>query len=139
MCSSDLDVPRDTAADASEDAATDASADVARDSSRDASSDAAPDAEPDAAPDAEPDAAPDAELDAAPDAEPDAASDAAPDVMPAGMIRVRVAHLAPDAPAVDVCVRPAGAMSWAGVRPTLAGLGVAAGLSYPQEIGRAHV
>lgn len=43
--------------------------------------------------------------------------------------RVRVAHLSPDAPAVDVCLKPAGG---AYSRPLLAGLGASAGLSYPQ-------
>ncbi|MFO0580466.1 MAG: DUF4397 domain-containing protein [Polyangia bacterium] len=44
--------------------------------------------------------------------------------------RVRIAHLSPDAPAVDVCIRPAGASYPAA--PLLKGLGAAAGLSYPQ-------
>lgn len=44
--------------------------------------------------------------------------------------RVRIAHLSPDAPAVDVCLKPAGAAAYG--RPVLAGLGAAGGLSYPQ-------
>ncbi len=51
---------------------------------------------------------------------------------PAATISVRVAHLSPGAPAVDVCLRPASATAWTGVTPTLAGLGVTAGLSYSQ-------
>lgn len=43
--------------------------------------------------------------------------------------RIRVAHLSPDAPAVDVCVKPAGGAYRA---PVLASLGVPAGLQYPQ-------
>jgi hypothetical protein len=43
--------------------------------------------------------------------------------------RIRVAHLSPDAPAVDVCLKPAGG---AYGKPVLASLGAAAGLSYPQ-------
>jgi hypothetical protein len=50
----------------------------------------------------------------------------------AAMVRVRVAHLSPNAPAVDVCLRPASAMGFGGVRPTLASNMVAAGLSYTQ-------
>lgn len=50
----------------------------------------------------------------------------------AANIRVRVAHLSPNAPAVDVCLRPASASGFAGVRPTLASNGVAAGLAYTQ-------
>lgn len=43
--------------------------------------------------------------------------------------RIRIAHLSPDAPAVDVCV----ARSGAGFRaPLLASLGVRVGLAYPQ-------
>lgn len=44
--------------------------------------------------------------------------------------RVRIAHLSPDAPAVDVCIRPTGASYPAA--PLLKGLGAAAGLAYPQ-------
>ncbi len=47
-------------------------------------------------------------------------------------INVRVAHLGPDAPAVDFCVRPTTATTWSGVTPTLRGLGVTAGLAYTQ-------
>jgi hypothetical protein len=42
---------------------------------------------------------------------------------------VRVAHLSPDAPAVDFCVSPHGASTFTG--PVLASKGVAAGISYP--------
>lgn len=41
---------------------------------------------------------------------------------------VRVAHLSPDAPAVDVCLAPTGTSTWKG--PLLASLGAADGLSY---------
>ncbi|MEZ4359458.1 MAG: DUF4397 domain-containing protein [Kofleriaceae bacterium] len=44
--------------------------------------------------------------------------------------RVRLAHLSPDAPAVDVCVAPAGTGRFDA--PLLAGLGARAGLAYPQ-------
>ncbi|MFO0631185.1 MAG: DUF4397 domain-containing protein, partial [Polyangiales bacterium] len=44
---------------------------------------------------------------------------------------VRVGHLAPDAPAVDFCLRPASATSFAGVSPTLRGLGFSGGFSFP--------
>lgn len=44
---------------------------------------------------------------------------------------VRVAHLSPDAPAVDICLRPASSSSWA-VTPVLRGAGVASGLSFAQ-------
>jgi hypothetical protein len=46
------------------------------------------------------------------------------------LAHVRVAHLSPDAPAVDVCIAPAGTSAFAG--PLLASLGATAGLSYPQ-------
>ncbi|MFO0606999.1 MAG: DUF4397 domain-containing protein [Polyangiales bacterium] len=118
--------------DVARDAQPDAGDDAAPDAGDDAGDDAAPDASPDARVDATPDARADATPDATPDVAPDVAPDVPPDTMPAGMIRVRVAHLSPDAPAVDVCVRPAGAPSWSGLRPTLAGLGVTAGLAYPQ-------
>jgi len=55
-----------------------------------------------------------------------------PAPMPTPQINVRVAHLSPGAPAVDFCVRPSRVTSWDGVRPTLASLGVAAGLAYSQ-------
>jgi hypothetical protein len=42
--------------------------------------------------------------------------------------RLRVAHLSPDAPAVDVCLSPAGSGAWSG--PVLEGAGAAAGLSF---------
>jgi len=45
-----------------------------------------------------------------------------------GAARVRVAHLSPDAPAVDFCIAPAGSSDYVG--PVLAGAGGAAGLSY---------
>ncbi|HUS31773.1 MAG TPA: DUF4397 domain-containing protein [Kofleriaceae bacterium] len=44
--------------------------------------------------------------------------------------RIRVAHLSPDAPAVDVCLSQTGANRWQG--PLLASLGAPTGLSYPQ-------
>ena len=43
--------------------------------------------------------------------------------------RLRIAHLSPDAPIVDVCIAPAGTTSWTG--PILRGLG-ATGLAYSQ-------
>jgi len=43
--------------------------------------------------------------------------------------RVRIAHLSPDAPAVDVCIAEAGSNSWG--EPFLRGLG-GTGLAYPQ-------
>ena len=43
---------------------------------------------------------------------------------------VRVAHLSPDAPPVDFCVRAAGATSFTG--PVLASLGVTAGVAFQQ-------
>ncbi len=48
---------------------------------------------------------------------------------PPARARIRVAHLSPDAPAVDVCLKPSGG---AYTRPVLAGLGAAGGLSFPQ-------
>jgi hypothetical protein len=42
----------------------------------------------------------------------------------------RIAHLSPDAPAVDVCIAPTGTHAWG--RPLLGSLGAAGGLSYPQ-------
>ena len=42
--------------------------------------------------------------------------------------RLRIAHLSPDAPAVDVCIAPHGTTDFAG--PVLAGAGAASGLSY---------
>ena len=42
--------------------------------------------------------------------------------------RVRVAHLSPDAPAVDFCIAPAGTQEFAG--PVLAGAGALNGISY---------
>jgi hypothetical protein len=49
---------------------------------------------------------------------------------PPARARIRIAHLSPDAPAVDVCLKPAGGAAYA--RPVLAGLGAAGGLQYPQ-------
>jgi hypothetical protein len=43
---------------------------------------------------------------------------------------IRIAHLSPDAPAVDACVAPTGTGSFAG--PLLHALGAGSGLSYPQ-------
>ena len=45
-----------------------------------------------------------------------------------GKARVRVAHLSPDAPAVDFCLAPAGTQDFAG--PVLAGAGALNGISY---------
>jgi hypothetical protein len=45
--------------------------------------------------------------------------------------QVRVAHLSPDAPAVDVCIAAHGA-AFTGVTPLLGSLGADAGLSYPE-------
>lgn len=45
-----------------------------------------------------------------------------------GMASVRIAHLSPDAPAVDVCLAPHGTTTWTG--PVLAHAGVASGLAY---------
>jgi hypothetical protein len=108
--------PADGGDDAAPDVAEDVGQDVGPDAPRDGGADVAPDVSPDVAPDVAPDVGP----------------DVVPDVMPMGMIRVRVAHLSPGAPAVDVCVRPVSATSWSGVSPTLAGLGVSAGLAYSQ-------
>jgi len=47
---------------------------------------------------------------------------------PSGMARVRVAHLSPDAPAVDFCLAAAGTQEFAG--PVLAGAGALNGISY---------
>lgn len=44
--------------------------------------------------------------------------------------RVRIAHLSPDAPAVDICLAEAGSQNWG--QPLLRSLGAAAGLAYPQ-------
>jgi hypothetical protein len=44
--------------------------------------------------------------------------------------RIRIAHLSPDAPAVDICVAPSGTETFTG--PLLKSLGATAGLSYPQ-------
>jgi hypothetical protein len=48
-----------------------------------------------------------------------------------GDVNVRVAHLSPDAPAVDVCVKPHSSATWPAT-PLLASLGDASGLVYPQ-------
>jgi hypothetical protein len=45
---------------------------------------------------------------------------------------LRVAHFAPDAPAVDVCLRPHAASGAFSIGPVLKSLSVTAGLSYPQ-------
>jgi hypothetical protein len=42
--------------------------------------------------------------------------------------RVRIAHLSPDAPAVDVCLAPTGTSAWRG--PLLGSLGAVSGLSF---------
>ncbi|HEY4178262.1 MAG TPA: DUF4397 domain-containing protein [Kofleriaceae bacterium] len=47
---------------------------------------------------------------------------------PSGTARLRIAHLSPDAPAVDACIAPAGSGEWQG--PLLASNGAATGLSY---------
>jgi hypothetical protein len=47
------------------------------------------------------------------------------------LAHVRVAHLSPDAPAVDVCIKSHSATAWP-TTPLLASLSTAAGLSYPQ-------
>jgi hypothetical protein len=44
--------------------------------------------------------------------------------------QIRVAHLSPDAPAVDVCLAPSGSGAFG--KPVLASLGARSGLSYPQ-------
>jgi hypothetical protein len=44
------------------------------------------------------------------------------------MARVRVAHLSPDAPAVDFCIAPAGTQAFAG--PVLASVGALIGIAY---------
>lgn len=51
---------------------------------------------------------------------------------PVGDAEVRVAHLSPDAPAVDFCLLPEGAPA---VGPVLQSLGVNAGLAYPNVTG----
>jgi hypothetical protein len=48
----------------------------------------------------------------------------------AAQVQLRVAHLSPDAPAVDVCLAPAGSGRFTG--PVLEGAGGAGGLSYGQ-------
>jgi Domain of unknown function (DUF4397) len=63
---------------------------------------------------------------AAPDASPMATPDAGSSATKAS---VRVAHLSPDAPAVDFCLAAHGSTTFAG--PVLKGAGAAAGLSYP--------
>jgi hypothetical protein len=45
-----------------------------------------------------------------------------------GLARVRVAHLSPDAPAVDFCLAPAGTQAFTG--PVLAGAGALNGIAY---------
>jgi hypothetical protein len=47
---------------------------------------------------------------------------------PMNQAQIRVAHVSPEAPAVDFCLAPHGTASFAG--PILAGAGRAAGLSY---------
>lgn len=59
------------------------------------------------------------------DPDPATAADA-----PSPSVQVRVAHLSPDAPPVDVCLAPAGSGSFTG--PVLEQAGGAAGLSYGQ-------
>ncbi len=55
-----------------------------------------------------------------------------PDAGPS-TIRVRVAHLSPNAPAVDFCVRPMGTTAFTG--PVLESRGLAAGLTFSQVTG----
>jgi hypothetical protein len=47
---------------------------------------------------------------------------------PTSTARLRIAHLSPDAPAVDVCIAPHGTTDFTG--PVLAGAGAASGLAY---------
>ena len=54
--------------------------------------------------------------------------DAVVDPTPPSSARMRVAHLSPDAPAVDFCIAPAGTTAFIG--PVLAGAGAPLGLSY---------
>lgn len=44
--------------------------------------------------------------------------------------KVRIAHLSPDAPAVDACVKASSSQSWGS--PLLKGLGAPSGLAYPE-------
>jgi len=55
--------------------------------------------------------------------------DAGPSGPPQDKAWVRFGNLSPDAPAIDVCVRPSGAQSWGS--PVLAGNGLDAGLAFP--------
>jgi hypothetical protein len=52
----------------------------------------------------------------------------ADDEGPSGTARIRIAHLSPDAPAVDACIAAAGSDDWQG--PLLSSNGAPAGLSY---------
>jgi hypothetical protein len=47
-------------------------------------------------------------------------------------VQLRVAHLSPDAPAVDVCLKASTKADFSGVQPTLKGQGAAAGLAFAQ-------
>jgi hypothetical protein len=49
---------------------------------------------------------------------------------PIAKVKLRVAHLSPDAPAVDVCLKATSATAY--TQPTLKGIGVTAGLSFAQ-------
>jgi hypothetical protein len=107
---------------------------------------APPDATPDATPPdgslpetAPPDAAPDGSVDApndtATDTRADAPADGAADAPPVDTkIHVRVAHLSPDAPAVDVCVKRKDAADTTYVGPVLKP-GLATGLAYSKVTG----
>jgi len=50
--------------------------------------------------------------------------------MPPAKANLRVAHLSPDAPAVDFCIRAAGSSTWTG--PVMESLGAAGGLAFKQ-------
>lgn len=57
--------------------------------------------------------------------------------MPAPMAYLRVAHLSPDAPAVDFCIQAAGSTTWTG--PVLEGLGLTGGLAFKQVTAYLHL
>jgi Domain of unknown function (DUF4397) len=57
---------------------------------------------------------------------------AACNMTPAQKVQLRVAHLSPDAPAVDVCLKASSKADFTGVAPTLKGLGATTGLAFGQ-------
>ena len=56
---------------------------------------------------------------------------------PPAMAYLRVAHLSPDAPAVDFCIQASGSTTWTG--PVMESLGVTGGLAFKQVTAYLHL